>query len=238
MRLPLAALAGLAIAIMPAAAYAEGPEQLDQLEPGAGEWQTEYFGLFGKGGEREHALEAMYGVSDRLAVGLEAEGEVSDGDFAFETLGVKALYRFTDPEAPIGVGLQVQLGFDDEAKLAEAEARLIAEAHKDDWWAQANAMLRRTTEDGASSTGLAYGWSLQHTVADVAWFGLEGSGQSAPLSQDAGASAEHGHFAGPSLTFDLQPSEGTEIEIGFAYLRRLGGDGPSHTGRLFIQLSF
>ena len=48
------------LAALPAAVFAGGPEQLDQLEPGKGEWQAEYFGTFGKG-ERDHAVEAMFG---------------------------------------------------------------------------------------------------------------------------------------------------------------------------------
>lgn len=231
----------LAVAILcaaPAAAAAQGPEQLDQLEPGKGEWQAEYFATIGRRGRGEHAIEAMWGISDRLAVGFELEAEYEDGAFAFETLGPKLLYRVTRDGAPVAIGVQLQLGFDADARLAETEARLIVEAQGNVWWAQGNLMLRRSRDDRRVETRLAYAWSLQHAVADVAWLGLEASGQSAPLWGDAGSAEEHGHFAGPSLTFEWEPSSGHELEIGFAYLHRIAGEGAGSTGRMFAQLSF
>ena len=230
-------LAGLALAF-PAIVLAQGPEQIDQIEPGRGEWQAEYFGTFGPGGEREHALEAMFGLTGRLAIGVELEAEYRAGDLAFDTVGLKALYRLTGDDAPVALGVQVQLGFDDRAVLAEAEARLIAEVESDRWWAQANLMLRRSSEDGETATGPAYAWSLQHSLTENAWLGFEGSGQIAPLWQGAGASADEGHFAGPSLTFEWQPTAEREIEIGLAYFRGIGGAGPRDSGRFFIQATF
>lgn len=62
--------------------------------------------------------------------------------------------------------------------------------------------------------------------------------QSAPISAKDGASDTHGHFVGPSLTFEVDPLPEHEIEIGVAALRRIGGDGPREALRLFVQLSF
>jgi hypothetical protein len=222
----------------PAAALAQGPEQLDQLEPGAGEGQAEYFATIGPDGEGEDALEGMFGINARFAVGVEIEAEREGGALAFETIGVKALYRLTDDEAPVAVGLQAQLSFDDRARLVEGEARLIAEAKPGAWWLQANAMLRRSGGDEPAATRLAYALSLQRAVTSFAWLGVEASGQSAPLSADTGASAGPGQFAGPSLTLEWEPSEAFEVEIGLAYFRRIAGEGPAGAGRLFVQLSF
>jgi len=237
MRLAAWALAGLALAA-PALALAQGPEQIDQLEPGAGEWQAEYFGTFGPGGEREHALEAMFGLTEALAVGVELEAEVSHGAVAFDTVGAKALYRVTAEDAPVALGLQVQLAFDDRAAMVQAEVRLIAEAQSERWWAQGNVMLRRSREDGETSIGPAYAASLQHQVTDYAWLGIEGSGAFAPLAGERGTNAAPGHFLGPSLTFEWQLAPGPEIEAGFALFRRVGGGGPRTSGRIFIQTSF
>jgi hypothetical protein len=231
-------LAACLLCAVPAAAAAQGPEQLDQLEPGRAEWQAEYFATVGPDGEGQHATEGMFGLSDRLAVGVEVEAEYQDGRLTFETLGPKLVYRFTDGGAPIAMGMQVQLGFDPDARLAEAEARLIMAAENDNWWAQGNLMLRRLDGGQGAATNLAYAWSLQHAVTTFAWFGIEASGQSAPLWGGVPATDEHGHFAGPSLTFEWEPSAGHELEIGFAYLHRIGGEGARGTGRVFAQLTF
>ena len=47
-----------------------------------------------------------------------------------ETIGVKALYRFTAADAPVGIGLQLGLGVDGHAALSEIEARLIVETRE------------------------------------------------------------------------------------------------------------
>lgn len=236
MRAWLVLTAGLLCAV-PAAATARGPEQLDQLEPGVGEWQAEYFATIGRDAEGGHAIEGMFGVSDRLALGVEVETGYEDGRLTFETLGPKLLYRFTDDDAPLAMGVQVQLGFDAHARLAEAEARLIVAARTDAWWAQGNLMLRRSRDGQAAPTNLAYSWSLQHAVTRFAWFGIEASGQLTPLGGGRPAD-DYGHFAGPSLTFDLAPAAGHELEIGISWLHRIGGAGPRGTARIFAQLTF
>lgn len=237
MRLLPAMLAGLALAA-PLAAHAQGPEQLDQIEPGAGEWQAEYFAALGRGGDGSHAFEAMLGVGERFAIGVEVEARYAHGAIAFETIGPKLLYRFTGEDAPVGVGLQLQVGFDRDAAPVEAEARLIVAAQSEAWWAQGNVMLRRSSDAGAAAGSLAYAASLQHRLGRSAWLGLEASGQSAPLWRDPGATDEHGRFAGPSLTFDWEPARGPGIELGLAWLRRIGGDGPADSARFFVQLTF
>ena len=235
MHLSALTAAGLVLAF-PASAFAQGPEQIDQLEPGQGEWQAEIFGTFGSGGEREQVLEAMFGVSERLAVGVELEAEYSVGHLALDTVGLKALYRVTADNAPVGLGVQIQVGFDGHAALAEAEVRLIAEAKSEIWWAQGNAMLRHSNAGRERSFGLGYAWSLQYGMTDHVWVGFEGSGQSEPFSLSEVRNA--GHLIGPSVTFEWRPADGHEIEAGMAFFRRIGGVGSNSSARLFIQLSF
>jgi hypothetical protein len=228
----------LGVLLASPAAAADGPEQLDQLEPGAGEWQAEYFAGIGRDGDGGHAIEAMLGLSDRVALGFEIETELADGRLAFETFGPKLLYRLTDREAPVAMGLQLQLGFDEHARLAEAEARVIVEAESDSWWAQGNFMARRRSDGRDAASSLAYAGSLQHAVGEFAWFGIEASGQSAPLSGEAAAADERGHFAGPSLTLEWKHAADRELEVGIAYLHRLGGEGAGGSARLFVQFTF
>jgi hypothetical protein len=173
----------------------------------------------------------MFGAGDRLALGVELEGEVDNG-LDVEELSVKALYRLTREEAPVALGLQVQLGFDRHAVLGEAEARLIAEHEGEAWWAQGNFMLRSSIGEDEGGKSLAYGLSLQRSLAGVAWLGIEASGEAADEAD------EQGHFAGPSLTFEAEPGLDREIEIGLAWLHRIGGAGPKASGRLFVQLTF
>lgn len=236
MRLSSALLAGLLLGASNAA-LAQGPEQLDQLEPGGGEWQTEYFATQSGGANGAHALEVLHGVGDRLAVGFEIEAENEAGAFRLETVGVKALVRLSGKDAPLGIGLQLAAAVDSRAALVEIEARVILQARSEAWWVQANAMLRRQGRRDEARTGLAYAASLQHAVGHIVWLGIEASGQLAPLAGDARRENRQGQFAGPSLTFELEPLTGHELEIGIAYLHRFRG-GSASAGRFFAQLTF
>ena len=221
-------------------AYAESPEQLDQLEPDGGEWQFEYYGQFGTTDdtERQHSFEAYYGVSDTLAIGVEIEGEAEDGDFEFGEAGVSLLYKFKEAEdGELGVGVMGSVRFDEDVNLSEAEARLILEQKTDRFWGQGNVMLRHANEDGEKGELLAYSWNLSTALADDFWLGIEGSGQAARLGGFDG-DFEPAHFAGPAITYEWEPVEDAEIEFGLAWFRRLGDEGPRNTVRLFIQTEF
>lgn len=215
---PVVLLALLAAAVS-GPALARGPEQLEQLEPDGGRWQLEYYGLIADGGDDEHSAQVLYGVTDRLALGVEVESE----GFA-----PTALYRFTDPEEdPVGIGIEAQAGFDGDFDLASIEGRLILERVREHWWLQGNVILRREREGGGWETGLAYGWAASRSVAEGVWIGLEGSGQA----------AEGGQFAGPAITVEHEPEGGPEIEVGLSYQRRMDGQGPGDSVRMFVQLT-
>jgi hypothetical protein len=236
MRRLLLGLSGIA-AFSSVPAFAQEPEQVEQLEPGAGEWQAQYFGTFGKSDGRGHAIEAMLGISARLAVGIELEAQAADSGLSFESFGPKLLYKFTAEDAPVGIGVQLQVGVSERASLEEAEARLIAERKDKRWWSQINGMIRRSGGDGEEGTVLAYAWSLQHALGGISWLGVEASGVS-PVGSDSGGASEGGHFIGPSLTCEIETAPGREVEVGVAALRRISGDGSRNALRLFVQFGF
>jgi hypothetical protein len=181
----------------------------------------------------------MVGLSNTLALGIEVEGEYSNGDLLFDTVAAKALYRLTPKDAAIGAGIQLQVAFDDDASLAEVEARLIVSAQSETWWSQANAMLRRSTEAGRTDINGAYAWSVQRSILKNAWLGLEGSGQVGRRScEDGECESDSGHFVGPSFTLEVEHGGGSETEIGLAALRGLARKESDYIVRLFVQTTF
>jgi hypothetical protein len=218
-----AAFAAMLAALAATPTFAQGPEQLEQLEPDGGQWQLEYYGV-----ARAHSVQALYGISARFALGVEVEGEARGGRLAIAGLTPTALYHFSDSDAaPFAVGVEVQAEFDPDLRLAGAEARLILERKGPRWWAQGNAMLLGAQNSGDWRVSVAYGAAASRAIAPGLWLGIEASGQ-----------PEHGggHFAGPALTFE-DDAGGAEAEIGLAYQRRIVGDGPSDSLRVFVQLN-
>jgi hypothetical protein len=227
--------AALLFAAVPAAA--QSVEQLDQLEPGAGEVQAEYFGAWG--GEGEQVIELLAGVTDRLALGVEAEFEGPEDGLEFEEFGFAALWRFADPEdGGIATGIMAEVGFDRSGDVAEISGRFIAENIGPRWWWQGNLIVRHAREDAERGTGLAYGASAQRSVGDEIWFGVEASGQLARLSGEDELAPAGNHWIGPSLTAEIEPSEDSEIELGVAWMFRVAGEGQPSGPRIFVQATF
>ncbi|MCB2061638.1 MAG: hypothetical protein KDE21_14080 [Novosphingobium sp.] len=219
-------------------AFANGPEQLDQLEPDAGEWQAEYFTLLGDEGS-EHLIEFLYGVNEKLALGFEVEGEWEDGDLSFEEFGLVALYRVSDPQDdPIGLGFEAEAAFDDEVSLSEAEGRVILENITEKWWTQADLIVRHAREAGEGGTGLAYGTAINRSLGEDLWLGIEASGQLARLGGNPELAPEGQHYLGPALTVERDVGSDGEVEIGLAYLARIAGEGPGSAVRIFVQFGF
>ncbi len=227
--------AGLLLTAQPVAA--QSVEQLDQLEPGSGEVQVEYFGAWG--GEGEQAFEILAGVSDHLAIGAEAEFEGPRDGLVLEEWGIAALWRFADPEAGgIATGVMAELGFDRSGAVSEIGGRFIAESIGERWWLQSNLIARHAREAGERGTGLAYGVSAQHVLADELWLGVEASGQFARLSGEAELAPQGNHWIGPSFTAEIEPTETSELEIGAAWMFRVAGDGQPSGPRIFLQATF
>jgi hypothetical protein len=220
-----------------APARAEGPEQLEQLEPEGGEWQAEYSSLIGARSEDEHSLQILFGVSDHWAIGVEAEAEWSAGRLSFEGVSPTILYRFSDPSKGIGIGIGAQIELDNDLAMALAEARLILEKKTERWWGQGNLVARHVREDGESGAALAYAWGLSRSIGQDLWIGAEGSGWGGRLSASALAIPKGGHFVGPALSVEREIG-GSEVEIGVAWQHRIAGQGPPDAARVTVQLDF
>lgn len=236
-------IAALLLFGMAGPALAQSPEQIEQLEPGKGRWQVEYDGFFGPVGDdgegREHSLQALAGVSEHVALGMDMQTSWSQGALTVETIAPTMLYRWSDPDDdPVGIGVEVQAAFDRQAKFAGAEGRLIVEKRSRRWWGQANLILRHSRADGEAASSIAYGWSLARAVAPRLWLGVEGSGQAVRLGGDPMLAPVGAHFIGPALTWNTVRPGKAEVEIGLAWLRRTTGAGPTNTARLFVQLEF
>lgn len=233
-RMLSAAAAGL-LALSPPA-LAQGPESLDQLEPGAGEVQMEWLGDFG--GEGEQGLELLIGLSDRLMIGAEAEFEGPRDGLVFEEAAAVLMVRFADPEdAPVGLGVMGEVAIGRGGRLAGLEARGIIERQSERWWLQGNAMLRHAREDGARGTGIAYSASAQREAGGL-WLGVEASGQLLRIGGAPELAPQGSHYAGPSLTVEREFGADSEVEIGLAWLQRLKGDGAPSGPRVFVQVTF
>lgn len=238
-RLTLYFLETLALGLIAIAApaSAEGPEQLYEPGPAAGRLNIEYNGRIGASSdaERAYGLEAFYGISDRVSLGVELETEVEDGKLGVEELGLGLVFNLTDELAPVELALLVQAGVTSDGDFPQLEARFIAERMSERWHAVGNVIVRRVDaeERGAS---VAYALLVERRVADDIHLGTEVSGQLARLGGFGGA-FERGTYFGPSLSAGWDISGERELELGVKYLRRLdGGDRDRHTVRLVASL--
>jgi len=89
-----------------AAAAAQGPEQVDQLEPGAGDPQAEYSATAGRDGGGRACGRGGVRLVRRLALGFEVEADYEGSRLAFETLGPELLYRITRDDAPVAMAFR------------------------------------------------------------------------------------------------------------------------------------
>jgi hypothetical protein len=225
-----------AIAAASPACALQGPEQLEQIEPDAGEWQAEYYGVFGGAGEQ--SAELLVGLSDKLVVGAEAEFEGPRDGLQFDSLSAVLLYRAVDPEDhPVGIGFEIQASLGRDGGFDGFELRAIAERRASEWWLQGDLILRNAREDGAKGTGLAYAASVQRSLGGRTWLGIEASGQMARVDGAPELAPSGRHYAGPSLTAEL-PVGGREVELGLAWLQRIRGHGPGSGPRIFAQFTF
>lgn len=226
---------GVIVALaLPLAAHAQrGPEQIEQLEPEAGEWQLQYSGAYG--GADGHEVEIGRGVGRHWALGLGAEVEAVDGHLELDDLAAVALVRLVEPEdRPVGLGLMGEVSVDRSGRFAGAELRAIAESRSPRWWLQANLMLRHRREDGEAGTNLAYVASVQRGPAPF-WYGIEASGRALRLGGDEDAAPARQHYLGPSVTYRAERSA---LELGVAWMARIAGRGAPSGPRVFAQLDF
>lgn len=230
-----------------APAYASGPEQVEQLKPGRGEWLLEYYGQFGESSRegREHSGTLFYGITDGLALGGELQtsyvgGPETEDGLRFDFDSVVALLRFSDPERDrVGAGLWLQAGLDSDGELARLEARFILEKQTEAWRARVNAVLRRINDEDEEGAYAAYAAVAQHAVTDRLWLGIEGSGQAFRIAGFEAVPFAEGHYLGPALDFEFDFAGGTRLDVGLAYFRRIdGGNELRDTVRISLQLTY
>jgi hypothetical protein len=239
-------LAAAALAGLSAAAHGAGPEQVEGLQPRAGEWLLEYFGTFGAGSSegREHSGIAFYGVTDFLAVGGELQtryrsGAGVDDGLRFDYDSVVALLRFSDPEvASVGTGLWLQAGLDSDGEVARLEARLIVQKETPALRARGNVMLRRDNQEDEEGALVAYSGTMQGRISERLALGVEGSGEAFRVAGFDRQPFEEGHWLGPAATIDFPLGGDAEFTVGLAYLRRLDPGELRDNARVQLLLRF
>jgi hypothetical protein len=230
--------AGVAAFALAAPAGAQTPEQVYEPGPERGRWLLEYNGQAGgnRSVERPHSFEMFAGLSDRLAVGVEVEGERDDDGFTFDEVTAEALIMLTKRDVPVEVALLAQVGTTFDGNFPQLGARLIASHASDRWNAAANLIVRRERgeQDGSET---AYVVTAHRRVSEQVGLGIEASGSIGRLGGfDEGY--ERRHFAGPSATFEIELGDKRSFELGGKYLRRIAGQGARDTARFSAKLEF
>jgi len=118
-----------------------------------------------------------YGLSGRLALGMEAEFERPNGDaISFETFSIQAKWVAVDAEsAPLGLGIQFSLALDPETGDVGSETFLIAAAQRELWRAAGNIVIEAEPGDW-SSPSVGYALRADKQLTGNVWAGLEAGG--------------------------------------------------------------
>ncbi len=184
----------------------------------------------------DHSLGISYGISDRLSIGIELEGQRRGSRLAIDGLALSALFRLNPtPDGKLDLAIKTSVGSDSHGNYSEAKVRLMAQLIGPDWWLQSNLMMQHEAE-GSGTASLAFIVSASHAVAPNAWLGVEVSGDIAQLSGDG--KFDGGRFIGPSFSTEFELSENIELEVGVVGSARLAGEGPDKSLRLFAQFEF
>jgi hypothetical protein len=243
---PCAAAALFAFLTNPA--LAANPEQVQDLGPKKGETSVQYVGQLadakGTDEPREHSLQLLHGLSDKLVFGSEFQSsyrsrpEVRDG-FGFDYGSIVAVVRFSDAEEdPIGAGLWLQAGLDTDGELATLESRFILEKKTEDWQLNGNVIIRRVNDEQEEGSYLGYSARASKSLTKSFWLGLESSGQLARLGGFHKEPFDGAIYLGPSVFYDGKIG-GSEASIGLSYLRRIDEHEPLRdVFQLTAEMSF
>lgn len=226
------------MSIVPATAQA--PEELEQLEPGAGKVQLESQSVFdtGRGGERgRQSFGIAQGFSDRLVIGAQVAGERAGIGIGIEEFELSVVYRLVPPGSAVGLAIGLAGAMTRSGKFDGTELRLLANYRGEHWLVQGNVMLRRVRADdddaGGFSTRLAGVANLSRDVGQGIALGLEGSGGLGLVPHRRGERG--GWFLGPAATIEFE-QDGREVELGVVGSARISGAGPANSLRVFVQL--
>jgi hypothetical protein len=229
------------LSIHAAPAMAEAPEQLYGSAPDRGQIEVEYNGQFANGepDERPHSLELFAGISDRVAIGLEIEGESEGegGTFRTEEYALGALIDLTPQDAPVSVIVLAQVGIGHDGSFPHLQGRLIVGHEGEKWLWNSNLILRREASN-EPTTDLAYAATAQQRFGSGFRAGLEVSGQ---IDRLAGPRDEFdpAHYAGPTVGFEAGDEGGTGFEVSLTYLWRIDrGDASRRTVRANFEFRF
>jgi hypothetical protein len=100
------------------------------------------------------------------------------------------------------------------------EIRVKNEEHVSGLWIRTSATVRGQSEAWrADETRASYGFSMQKQVLGHTWLGLSAVAQAPRFDADRGMVRDARHYAGARLSFEAS----NQVELGFAWLRRLRG---------------
>ncbi len=102
------------------------------------------------------------------------------------------------------------------------EIRVKNEEHVSGLWLRTSATVREPSEAWrADETKASYGVSVQKQVLGHTWLGVSAVAQTPRFDADRGVMRDARHYAGARLSFEAS----NQVELGFAWLRRLRGKG-------------
>lgn len=131
--------------------------------------------------------------------------------------------------APPAVAQEAVAALAQEAVAAQAahlvpriEVRTSLDAKSQGWWLRAATVVRAGAESWRTDEARSgYRITLQGKLLPRTWIGLGAYGQAARFDADRGAVRTARHYAGARLSFEAS----SDVELGFAWLRRLRGRG-------------
>lgn len=104
----------------------------------------------------------------------------------------------------------------------QPEIRVKTEERTSGIWLRATSTVRGSNDSWrADETRSTYGFSLQKEVIGHTWLGLSAYAQAPRFDADRGVVRDARHYAGGRLSFEAADN----VELGFAWLRRLRGQG-------------
>ncbi|MDG2532890.1 hypothetical protein P6144_04475 [Sphingomonas sp. HITSZ_GF] len=106
--------------------------------------------------------------------------------------------------------------------VVRPEVRVKNEEHVEGLWLRTTATVRQPSETWrADETSAGYAVSLQKEVLGHTWLGVSAYAQAPRFDMDRGMIRDARHYAGARLSFEASGN----VEMGFAWLRRLRGRG-------------
>ena len=206
------------------------------VEKGELELESIYGELDGgvEDGENVLVLEAAYGVTDKLRLGVRGEIEKEPGeDREFEALGVEAIYELGNlGGVDFAVYGEYEVVFDGADKI---ETKLLVQRREGPIDLRFNLIAEKELE-GGEDVELEYAASADFEAFGEVRLGAQAYGQ---LGTFKNFLPHAEHFLGPVAKFEIE-GLGPELEIEAGYLFALGDAQDETDGqfRLLLELEF